>query len=153
MVIKMTKLQELINSLFDKNNTVACGAMKTLAELSEKSDEVYAYMDTFAEMLESGNSYVRNRGLRLIAVNARWDNEFKIDEIIDDYLKHITDKKPITARQCIAYLPEIAKYKPDCREEILTALNRADISHYPDSMRSLVFKDIKNAIREVNGCE
>lgn len=147
----MENLTLLINSLFDKNNTVACGAMKTLAELSEQSDEVYAYMDTFAEMLGSGNSYVRNRGLILIAANARWDRDFKIDEIIDDYLKHITDPKPITARQCIASLPKIAESKPDLKEDILKALRRADTSHYPDSMRGLVFKDIQKALREIEG--
>ena len=105
----MDNLTFLINSLFDKNNNTACGAMKTLAELSEQSDEVYAYMEMFIEMLESGNSYVRNRGLILIAANAKWDRDFKIDEIIGDYLKHITDPKPITARQCIKSLPKIAK--------------------------------------------
>lgn len=145
----MNNLAFLINSLFDKNNTVACGAMKTLDEFSEQSDEVYRYMDTFTEMLKSGNSYVRNRGLILIAANAKWDMDFKIDEIIDDYLKHITDPKPITARQCIASLPKIAKSKPDLRADILKALKSADVSHYPDSMRSLVFKDIQNAMREV----
>ena len=93
----MTNLSFLIKSLFDKNNTAACGAMETLVELSEQSGEVYAYMDTFIEMLESSNSYVRNRGLKLIAANARWDTDFKIDEIIDDYLRHIADPKPISA--------------------------------------------------------
>lgn len=145
----MTRLTFLMNSLFDKNNTVACGAMKTLAELSEQSDEVYAYMGTFIEMLENENSYVRNRGLILIAANARWDRDFKIDEIIDDYLRHITDPKPITARQCIASLPKIAKNKPDLREDILKVLKSADISHYPDSMRGLVFNDIQNSLREM----
>ncbi len=47
----MTNLIFLIKSLSDKNNTVACGAMKTLAELSEQSNEVYAYMDTFAQKM------------------------------------------------------------------------------------------------------
>lgn len=145
----MTNLMFLIKSLSDKNNTVACGAMKTLAELSEKSDEVYAYMDTFAEMLKSENSYVRNRGLILIAENARRDIDFKIDEIIADYLKHITDPKPITARQCIASLPKIAKNKPDLKEDILKALKNADISSYPDSMRGLVQSDIKKAVKEI----
>ena len=145
----MTSLAFLINALFDKNNNIACGAMKTLAELSEQSDEVYAYMDTFIEMLESSNSYVRNRGLKLIAANARWDRDFKIEEIIDDYLKHITDPKPITARQCIASLPKIAENKPNLKENILKALNSAEVSRYPDSMRGLVLKDIQNAKREV----
>ena len=138
-----------IKSLSDKNNTVACGAMKTLAAISEQSDEVYEYIDTFFGMLKSGNSYVRNRGLILIAANARWDKDFKIDEIIDDYLKHITDPKPITARQCIASLPKIAQNKPDLKEDILKALKSADISCYPDSMRGLVFKDIQNALRDM----
>lgn len=145
----MNNLTFLINSIFDKNNNTACGAMKTLAELSEQSDEVYAYMGTFIEMLENENSYVRNRGLILIAANARWDKDFKIDEIIDDYLRHITDPKPITARQCIASLPKIAESKPDLRTDILKALKSADVSHYPDSMCGLVFKDIQNALREV----
>lgn len=145
----MTNLSFLVNSLFDKNNNIACGAMKTLADLSEQSDEVYSYMDTFFGMLKSGNSYVRNRGLMLISANARWDKDFKIDEIIDDYLKHITDPKPITARQCILSLPKIAESKPDLKKDILKALKCADVSHYPDSMRGLVFKDIQNALREV----
>lgn len=145
----MDSVPILIKALSDKNNRVSCGAMKTLAVLSEQSDEVYEYMDTFFAMLESGNSYMRNRGLILIAENARWDRDFKIDEMIDDYLKHITDPKPITARQCIAALPKIAESKPDLREDILKALKSADVSRYPDSMRGLVFKDIQKALREV----
>lgn len=82
----MTNLAFFINSLFDKNNNIACGAMKTLAELSEQSDEVYAYIDRFIEMLENDNSYVRNRGLILIAANAKWDRDFKI-------LKRVLPKK------------------------------------------------------------
>lgn len=145
----MNNLTFLINSLYDKNNTIACGAMKTLAELSEQSNVVYAYMDTFFEMLKSQNSYMRNRGLILIAANAKWDRDFKIDEIIDDYLKHITDPKPITARQCIASLPKIAKSKPDLKDDILKALKSADVSRYPDSMRGLVQSDIKKAVKEI----
>lgn len=145
----MTSLYLLIKSLFDKNNTVACGAMKTLADLSEHSDEVYEYMDIFAEMLQSGNSYVRNRGLILIAANAKWDRDFKIDEILGDYLKHIIDPKPITARQCIASLPKIAESKPKLKDDILKALKNANVSHYPDSMRGLVQEDIRKAVEEI----
>ena len=48
-----------------------------------------------------------------------------VDEIIDGYLKHITDVKPITARQCIKLLPMIAKDKPELRNDICSALERA----------------------------
>jgi hypothetical protein len=82
----------------------------------EESDKVYCYMDKLADMIGSGNSYIRIRGLTLIAYNAKWDEDNKIDEIIDGYLKHIKDIKPITARQCIKLLPIIAKNKPELKK-------------------------------------
>ncbi len=116
---------------------------------SEETDCVYAYMDRLSDMLENDNSYIRTRGLTLLAYNARWDRDNKIDEIIDGYLKHITDVKPITARQCIKLLPMIAKDKPELRKDICSALERADISFYDDSMQPLVYKDIQKALKEI----
>ena len=75
--------------------------------------------------------------------------DITIDEIIDKYLKHITDIKPITARQCIKLLPVIAKYKPELREDILSSLYKADTSVYEDSMQPLVYKDIQKALKEI----
>ena len=84
--------------LFDKNNYTAYKALQMLQKECEESDKVYCYMDKLAEMIDSDNSYIRTRGLTLIAYNAKWDKDNKIDEIIDKYLKHIEDIKPITAR-------------------------------------------------------
>ena len=103
-------------------------------------------MDRLSDMLDSDNSYIRTRGLTLLAYNAKWDKDYKIDEVIDKYLKHITDVKPITARQCIKLLPVIAKHKPELKNDIFSALHSADISTYEDSMQSLVYKDIQKAI-------
>ena len=61
-------------------------------------------------------------------------------------MKPITDVKPITARQCIKLLPIIAKHKPELKNDVLSALHKADISIYEDSMQSLVYKDIQKAI-------
>lgn len=116
---------------------------------SEKTDCVYAYMDRLGDMLDSDNFYIRTRGLVLIACNARWDIDNKIDEIIDEYLKHITDVKPITARQCIKLLPMIAREKPELRNGICSALQKADISFYDDSMQPLVYKDIQKVLKEI----
>ena len=106
-------------------------------------------MDKLSDMLDSDNSYIRTRGLTLIACNAKWDKDYKIDEIIDKYLKHITDIKPITARQCIKLLPVIAKDKPELKDDILSALHKADSSFYEDSMQPLVYKDTQKAIKEI----
>ena len=85
----------------------------------------------------------------MIAANARWDNEYKIDEIIDRILKHIADDKPITARQCIKVLPIIAKHKPELRENIENALYHANLARYKDSMQSLIFKDIQKSLKDI----
>ena len=49
-------------------------------------------------MLENKNSFVRTRGLVLIAENAIWDEKASLTSFFDSYLQHITDEKPITAR-------------------------------------------------------
>lgn len=111
-------IAETFELLFDKNNNVAYKALQELQKESIETDCVYPYMDRLSEMLDSDNSYIRTRGLTLIAYNAKWDKDYKIDVIIDNYLKHITDIKPITARQCIKLLPIIAKDKPELRNDI-----------------------------------
>lgn len=140
---------ELFELLFDKNNNTAYKALQELQKLSETSDSVYPYMDKFFDMLDNDNSYVRTRGLTLIACNSKWDKDNKIDEIIDKYLKHITDVKPITARQCIKLLPVIAENKPELKDDIISALKKADISFYAGSMQPLVYKDIQMSLKEI----
>jgi len=128
-------IAETFELLFDKNNNVAYKALQILQKESEETDCVY--------------SYIRTRGLTLLAYNAKWDKDYKIDEIIDKYLKHITDVKPITARQCIKLLPIVAKHKPELKNDILSALNKASISIYDDSMQPLVYRDIQKSLKEI----
>lgn len=142
-------IAETFELLFDKNNKVAYKALQELQKESAETDCVYPYMDRLSDMLDSDNSYVRTRGLTLLAYNAKWDKNYKIDEIIDKYLKHITDVKPITARQCIKLLPSVAKYKPELKKDILSALYKANISVYDDSMQPLVYKDIQKALKAI----
>lgn len=135
--------------LFEKNYNTAYKALQMLQKECEKSDKVYCYMDELANMIDNDNSYIRTRGLTLIAYNAKWDKDNKIDEIIDEYLKHIEDVKPIAARQCIKLLPMIAKNKPELKEDIVSALQKADISVYAESMQPLVYKDIQKSLAEI----
>lgn len=144
-------IAETFELLFDKNHHAAYKALKELQKESAETDCVYPYMDRLSDMLDSDNSYIRTRGLTLIAYNAKWDKDYKIDEIIDNYLKHIIDVKPITARQCIKLLPVIAEYKPELKKDILSALHTANIGIYDDSMQPLVYKDIQKAIKEMQG--
>lgn len=143
-------IAKTFESLFDKNNNVAYKALQELLKESEETDCVYPYMDRLSDMLDNDNSYIRTRGLTLLAYNAKWDKDYKFDEIIDKYLKHITDVKPITARQCIKLLPLVAKYKPELKNDILSALHKANICVYSDNMQQLVYKDIQKALNEIH---
>ena len=142
-------IAETLELLLDKNNKIAYKALQELQKESQESACVYPYMDRLSDMLDSDNSYIRTRGLTLLAYNAKWDKDYKIDEIIDKYLRHITDVKPITARQCIKLLPIIAKYKPELRNDIISGLHKANVCIYNDSMQPLVYKDIQKALKEI----
>jgi len=147
----MSNISELIDGLFNKNDKAAYKCLKELEAASVQNNEVYQFFDTFTDMIDNENSYVRTRGLLLISANAKWDVDNKIDEVIEKYLCHITDDKPITARQCIKALPNIAKHKPDLIDDICVALNKANPQRYADSMQSLVCSDIKAALKIING--
>lgn len=139
-------IEDQLVLLESSNNSQAYEALKSLTKTSDESNCLYPYMDRFIEMMHNANSYVRTRGLTLIAYNAKWDIDDKIDKIVGAYLEHITDEKPICARQCIKLLPLIAKAKPILVPEIVSALRNANVACYADSMRSLVQNDIRDAL-------
>lgn len=145
----MNDIDTIFCQLLSNNNKVAYEELQILQTVSEKSDSLYPYMSQLANMLDSDNSYIRTRGIVLIAYNARWDKGNILNELISKYLRHITDKKPITARQCIKLLPMISKYKPELNANIIVALKEADISTYSNSMQSLIYSDIQNALIEL----
>jgi len=145
----MDSYLELVNGLFAKDNRIAHKCLNELISASENDSGAYKHFDTFAAMIDNDSSYVRTRGLLLISANAKWDADNKIDEIIDNYLSHIMDDKPITARQCIKTLPGIAKHKPDLISDILSALKKANPQQYAGSMQSLVYSDIRATLKEI----
>lgn len=140
------RIEELLKLLTSRDNSQAYQALKALEEVSAESNCLYPHMDEFIAMTGSSNSYIRTRGLVLIARNAKWDVDDKIDGIIDGYLEHITDERPICARQCIKLLPLIAEAKPALAPKIVSALRDANVARYADSMRPLVQKDIRDSL-------
>ena len=65
----LVNIEETFALIFDKNNNIAYKALQELQKESDESDKVYCYMDKLADMINSDNSYIRTRGLTLIA----WD--------------------------------------------------------------------------------
>lgn len=137
--------QDIVAKLTLKDDKYACAIADKIISESQDTDEWYEYFDVFATLLNHPKSFVRNRAMYILAANAQWDDENRFDSIIHEFLTHITDKKPITARQCIKALVQVGKSKPQYIPIILSALHNADLSKYKDSMRPLIEKDISNA--------
>ena len=139
-----------IARLTRKDAKAAYAFTQQIVAESRDSDAWYPCFDRFAGLLRHKNSLIRNRAIVILAANARWDREGKFDALLDEFLSHVTDVKPITARQCVAALPEIAEAKPEFIPRIRTSLERADLSGYPDSMQPLVLKDIVAALEKIS---
>ena len=139
--------QNIIARLTSKDDNAACALAEQIITESRETDEWYECFADFAALLKHPKSLVRNRALNILAVNAQWDDENRFDLIIVDYRSHITDDKPITARQCVKALAKVGQAKPQLIPKILSALNGADLSRYKDSMRPLIEKDIAETIK------
>lgn len=134
--------EDIISELTSKDDKYACASAERIISESKASDKWYEYFDDFAALLSHKKSLVRNRAFYILAENIRWDNEERFDRYIGEFLSHITDEKPISARQCIKSLAQIGKSKHKYIPLILEALRNADLSEYKDSMRPLIEKDI-----------
>ena len=139
--------ESILAKLTRKDDKYACAFADKIISESQETDAWYEYFDAFASLLNHPKSLVRNRVLYILAANAQWDEENRFDSILDDYLAHITDEKPITARQCIQALGQVGLAKPQYVEKILRNLRSADLSKYKDSMRPLIEKDIAETER------
>ena len=140
-------MQDIIAKLTAKDDKYACAIADKIISESQDTDEWYEYFDTFASLLDHPKSFVRNRILYILAANAQWDDENRFDAILEDYLAHISDEKPITARQCIKTLVQVGMAKPQYIPRILSCFHDADLSKYKDSMRPLIEKDMEETER------
>ena len=140
-------MQGIIAKLTAKDDKYACAIADKIISESQDTDEWYEYFDAFASLLNHPKSLVRNRVLYILAANAQWDDENRFDAILDDYLAHFSDVKPITASQCIKALAQVGMAKPQYLPRILSCFHGADLSKYKVSMRPLIEKDMEESER------
>ena len=136
-------MQDIITKLTAKDDKYACAIADKIISESQDTDKWYEFFDAFASLLNHPKSFV----LYILSANAQWDNENRFDAIISDYLSHVTDDKPITARQCIKALAQVGVAKPQYIPRILSCFQEADLSKYKDSMRSLIERDMTETIK------
>lgn len=139
----MQDTADITAGLVSKDDKSACALAERIIAESRASDAWYAHFEEFAALLGHPKSLVRNRALRILAANARWDTENRFEAALPGYLSCLTDEKPVTARQCVQALAEAGRGKPALIPAMLNALRGADVSKYKDSMRPLIEKDIR----------
>mgnify|MGYP000036368314 CR=1 FL=1 len=141
--------ENIAAKLAQKDDKYACALADRIISESQETDEWYEYFNDFASLLNHPKSFVRNRALHILAANAQWDGENRFDLIFPDFIAHITDDKPITARQCIKALVRVGTAKPQYIPRILSCLQNVDLSKYKNSMRPLIEKYIAETEKDL----
>ena len=90
--------ESIISALTAKDDKHACAFADKIILESKEIDKWYEYFEDFAYLLNYPKSLARNRAMYILAANAKWDKENRFDSVIENFLVHITDDKPITAR-------------------------------------------------------
>lgn len=147
--INQSDIDLLILWLNEKDDSFRYKSFLLLQSISEQSSAVYPYWDTLFEKLNNPNSYRRSLGLMLLAENARWDTEKKLDQCIEIYLNAVDDEKPITVRQCIQGLAKIAAARPAYHQVILTRLLGIDLNRRKETQRKVLLLDILGVLAVV----
>lgn len=106
-------------------------------------------LENRSAMLDDKRTYVRMRGMVLLACNAQWAGPEQVMEMLERYLAHITDEKAAAARWCVQRLPQFAAACPGCFPRARQALLCADLSRYSESMASLLERDIRAALKRL----
>ena len=145
----MDSIKADIALLTDQDHSLAYSALKALLKISEASAEVSPYFEYFLQLLGNEQSYIRTRGMLLIAANARWVSEEKAVQALPACLALLQDAKPITRRQCIQSLPSLTAAHPSLKAIIVEALNDAPSQDVPETMRRLIEKDIRKALKQI----
>ena len=103
-------MENLIQNLYNLDNKIAYSCLKELEVISYTSNEVYKFFETFVEMLDNKNSYIRTRGIVLISSNAKWDIDNKINSIIQQIITDILSQDIFI--QCFLLLKHFLENNP-----------------------------------------
>jgi len=142
-------LPRLVEWLSLKDDTLRYQALLLLQSRSIFFDDVYPFWDIFRDKLKSDHSYQRGIGLMLVAENARWDGQNRMEDTIDEYLALLNDEKPVTIRQCIQALGKVVRFKPDLNKKIVHELISFDLTAVKETMRKSILLDIVNILLEI----
>ena len=134
--------EEIFNIFYGKETWDIWRKFQKIESSIDESKMLYEYFDDIKKMLLDEKSYIKMRGFRIICKLSKWDNDNKINNIIDILLQVLDDEKPTIVRLCLSSLNNLLLYKIDLSEKVENKLKNMDLSKYKDSMKPLIQKDI-----------
>ena len=148
-VLSGSDLSNLVDLLAERDDKVRYRAFLLLQYRSMLFDDAYPFWETFRSKLKSKNSCQRSIGIMLIAENARWDVENKMEASLDECMELLKDEKNTTIRQSIQALGKIAEAKPELSDKIADKLMSMDLSEIKGTMRKSVLLDVLTVLAAI----
>ena len=141
--------EEIFNIFYGKETWDIWRKFQEIESSIDESKLLYKYFDDIKKMLLDEKSYIKMRGFRIICKLSKWDNDNKINNIIDILLQVLDDEKPTIVRQCLSSLNNLLLYKIELSEKVENKLKKLDLSKYKDSMKPLIQKDIDFILKQL----
>lgn len=141
--------EEIFNIFYGKETWDIWRKFQEIESSIDESKLLYEFFDDIKKMLLDEKSYIKMRGFRIICKLSKWDNDNKINNIIDILLQVLDDEKPTIVRQCLSSLNNLLLYKIDLSEKVEDKLKKLDLSKYKDTMKPLIKKDIDFILKQL----
>ncbi len=141
--------EEIFNIFYGKETWDIWRKFQEIESSIDESKLLYEFFDDIKKMLLDEKSYIKMRGFRIICKLSKWDNDNKINNIIDILLQVLDDEKPTIVRQCLSSLNNLLLYKIDLSEKVENKLKKLDLSKYKDTMKPLIKKDIDFILKQL----
>lgn len=141
--------EEIFNIFYGKETWDIWRKFQEIESRIDESKLLYEFFDDIKKMLLDEKSYIKMRGFRIICKLSKWDNDNKINNIIDILLQVLDDEKPTIVRQCLSSLNNLLLYKIDLSEKVENKLKKLDLSKYKDTMKPLIKKDIDFILKQL----
>ncbi len=120
-----------LNDLLSDDPKVKYGSAKKAISISkENPDELYPSFDFFVKLLDSENQIIKWSAIQIIGYLSRVDKKKKVDKLLPRLIKFLNGGKMITANNTILSLSEIATYKPEYQNRIISELLKVETYNY-----------------------
>ena len=147
-------IPEILSGLSSPKPAVRYGCAGALLDLSEKNpNELYVYMDTFVDLLDSKYRILTWNAQTIIANLAQVDTDKKFDKIFDKYYGFLKDDYMVTVANVAGNSAKIGLAKPYLTSKITARLleveNTSLTPHLTEECRKVIIEKTLDTFAEL----